>query len=341
MNIEQRKKDHVRLSASGEAAYVKTAGFERYDFNHNALPEVDFNEIDTFVNFLGYKADFPLFISSMTGGYVEAGKVNQIIAGFCQEEQIPFGVGSQRIMLEQPETSKSFSIVRKEAPDACIASNIGGCQLIGGLNTSQLKLLTDTIEANAIIVHLNVLQELMQSEGDRQFRGILQGITDLISNTDLPVIVKETGAGIDGRIARQLIDCGVSVIDVSGSGGTSWSKIENQRRNLHGSAFDEWGIPTVDCILSAREKGVPKEGLIASGGVRTVSEMGKALCLGAGFTAMAQPVIRQINEGGRDALQSWYETLKHEFKVMLCLLGCRSVSELGESHLRNVDYFSK
>lgn len=341
MNIEQRKKDHVRLSASGEAAYVKTAGFERFDFNHSALPEVDFNEIETSVDFLGYEAGFPLFISSMTGGYVEAGKVNQIIAGFCQDKRIPFGVGSQRIMLDQPETAESFSIVRREAPDAFIASNIGGCQIIGGLSASQLKLLTDTIEANAIIVHLNVLQELMQPEGDRQFRGILEGITDLINRTDLPVIVKETGAGISGQTARQLMDCGVSVIDVSGSGGTSWSKIENQRRSLHGSAFDEWGIPTVDCILQAREKGVPKEQLIASGGVRSVTEMGKALCLGAGFTAMAQPVIRQINEGGRDALEMWYETLAHEFKIILCLLGCRKVSELSEDHIRKVDYFSK
>lgn len=336
MSIGQRKKDHVSLSASGQAAYMKTAGFERFDFIHNALPEIDLDQVDPTVEFLGYTADAPLFISSMTGGYTEAGQVNRIIAAFCQTYKLPFGVGSQRIMLEEPESASSFTVVREEAPDAFIAANIGGCQLEQALLKGQIYHLIESIEANAVIVHLNVLQELMQTEGDRGFRGIRNAINELVQQTDLPVIVKETGAGINGNIARKLIDSGVSVVDVSGSGGTSWSKIENRRRQLENHPFDEWGNPTVDCITEARQAGLTKGQIIASGGVRSAVEIGKALCLGAGFTAMAQPVIREINNGGYDALETWYKELRHQITIMMCLLGCTRVNELSESHLRTL-----
>ncbi len=335
MTIGQRKKDHVSLSVSGEASYSKPVGFERFDFIHNALPEINLDEIDPSAEFLGYRADVPLFISSMTGGYTEAGQVNRIIASFCQEHQIPFGVGSQRIMLEQPETTSSFSVVREKAPDAFIAANIGGCQLQEAIQRDQVNVLIDAIQANAIIVHLNVLQELMQPEGDRNFKGILQAIAALINRTELPVIVKETGAGVNGEAARKLIDAGVSVVDVAGSGGTSWAKIENRRRHLEYHPFDEWGNSTVNCIIEANQAGLAKNQIVASGGVRTAVEMGKALCLGAGFTAMAQPVIERIHHGGYEALETWYKELKHQFTVMMCLLGCRRVDDLNEGLLRN------
>ena len=335
-NIEQRKKDHIEYSVSGQAAYHKTAGFERYDFIHNALPETDFDEISTEAEILGYQAGFPLFISSMTGGYTEAGQVNRIIAGFCQQYRIPFGVGSQRIMLENPEAAESFSVVRKEAPNAFIASNIGGCQLIGDISGKTIKLLVDSIDADAVIVHLNPLQELMQPEGDRNFKGVLHGIEHLVKQTQLPVIVKETGAGINGNTARKLLDCGVRVIDVSGAGGTSWSKIENFRRGVSGNALDEWGLPTVDCLLDLKDQKIPREQIIASGGIKSASDISKALCLGAGIAAMAQPVIQMIDEGGHESLEAWYKQLDHQFKVMMCLLGCRHIDELGPHHLRKV-----
>ncbi len=336
MNIEQRKKDHIALSVSGEAAYKKTAGFERFDFIHNALPEINLDEVDTSAELLGYKASLPLFVSSMTGGYSEAGQVNRIIAAFCRKHRIPFGVGSQRIMLEQPETTESFSIVRKEAPDGFISANIGGGQLANGFTEKQARKLIDSIEADAAIVHLNVLQELMQGEGDRNFKGILQGIEDLVRVSGVPVIVKETGGGINGDNARKLINAGVSVVDVSGAGGTSWSKIENHRRNQPDHPFNEWGNPTVDCILEARNAGLSPDQLMASGGMRSVLDAGKALCLGAGFTAMAQPVIRQINKGGEEGLEAWYQEYKQQFATLLCLLGCRRVEDLSERHLREV-----
>ncbi|MDZ7693426.1 MAG: alpha-hydroxy-acid oxidizing protein [Balneolaceae bacterium] len=178
MTIQERKKDHMDLTVSGEMAYDRSAGYEQFDFKHNALPEVNFDEVSTEASLLGRTFDFPLFISSMTGGYTEGGAVNATIAEFCEANNLPFGVGSQRAMLENPKEIESFSIVRDKAPSAFIASNIGGAQLIGGLSSTNLDLLIDSIKADAVIVHLNPLQELMQPEGDRNFKGIEEGIVN-------------------------------------------------------------------------------------------------------------------------------------------------------------------
>lgn len=336
MDIEERKKDHVRLSASGSANYEKTAGFERFDFVHNALPEIDFSEIDTSATLLGRRFSFPLFISSMTGGTTETGVINEILAEFCEEFDLPMGVGSQRIMLENPSLSGSFAVVRERAPHIFLASNIGGCQLIGGLPSASLKLLIETIRADAVIVHLNPLQELMQTEGDRSFKGILIGIEQLVKDSDLPVIVKETGAGISAGVAAQLIDAGVKVIDVAGAGGTSWAKVENSRKEASGAsgAFNDWGIPTTDCLLQLNGgNNRERYELIASGGIRSSFDILKALCLGADFAAAAQPIVRTIIQNGRDGLQELYEDWLLQFKTGLCLLGSKDTSGLNVSHL--------
>src|SRR5699024_3289314 len=229
--------------------YRQSTGFERYQFIHNALPEVNFNQLNTEASFLGRNFSFPLFISSMTGGYSQAGQVNGVIADFCEAYNLPFGVGSQRVMLENEEEISSFSVVRKKAPSAFIASNIGGAQLIGGLSKKNIKSLIESIEADAIIVHLNPLQELMQQEGDRNFKGIEAGINQLISDVSLPIIVKETGAGISQQVGKRLLEAGVSVIDISGAGGTSWAKVENKRKEADPeNAFDNWGNPTLKCL---------------------------------------------------------------------------------------------
>lgn len=336
MSIKQRKKDHVNLTASGDMAYTQSAGFEDFRFRHNALPEVDKSEISTEADLLGQTFSFPLFISSMTGGYTDAGAVNSIIAEFCESENLPFGVGSQRIMLQEPETLSTFSVVREKAPTAFIAANIGGAQLIGGLSEKGVNLLIESIRADAIIVHLNPLQELMQPEGDRSFKGIENGIGQLVINSPVPVIVKETGAGISGEVAQRLLDLGVSVIDTAGAGGTSWAKVENERpsNSTPDELFNDWGIPTVQCIKEiTRLKKTAQFDLIASGGVRSSLDLAKALCLGADFGAAAQPVIKAIFNEGREGLEKWYAEWKRQLTVVMILLGCSEITELSKHHL--------
>jgi len=334
MSIQKRKKDHVELTVNDSTQYGSSAGFERYRFKHNALPEVDFDEVDISISFLGRTFSFPLFISSMTGGYSEAGSVNAIIAEFCEHHNLPFGVGSQRAMLENPSETETFAIVRKHAPSAFICSNIGGAQLIGGLDKEKTDLLINSIQADAVIVHLNPLQELMQPEGDRNFKGILKGIEHLVQNVGLPVIVKETGAGISADAAKHLLDVGGQVIDVSGSGGTSWSKVENQRSATPKIIFDEWGIPTVECLEQVvRLKKKYDLSVIASGGIRNALDIGKSLCLGADMTAIAQPVIKTINEGGLPALEDYFSSMKKNLKILMALLGKKSLKELSRSDL--------
>lgn len=337
MSIKQRKKDHVELTTSGKVDYLQTTGFEHYRFRHNALPEVNMEEVSTKASLLGRTFSFPLFISSMTGGYTDAGAVNAIIAQFCEQYQLPFGVGSQRIMLEDEEAIDSFSVVRKRAPNAFIAANIGGAQLVGGLAADKIRLLIESIAADAIIVHLNPLQELIQPEGDRNFKGIRSGIADLVQHSEVPVIVKETGAGISGNVARQLLDVGVQVIDIAGAGGTSWSKVENKRENNTQSQdnFNDWGIPTVECL---RQVNTLKEEynfeIIASGGIRSSHDIAKSLCLGSQFTAAAQPVIKAVVNNGLDGLVNLYQKWQHQLKIILALLSCEQLNDLDAHHLK-------
>jgi isopentenyl-diphosphate delta-isomerase len=337
MSIKQRKKDHVELTTSGQVDYQQATGFEQYQFLHNALPEVNMDEISTEASLLGRTFSFPLFISSMTGGYTDAGAVNAIIAEFCEQYRLPFGVGSQRIMLENEEAVASFSVVRERAPNAFIAANIGGAQLIDGLSKKEVRLLIDAIAADAIIVHLNPLQELIQPEGDRSFKGIEEGIAHLVEESSVPVIVKETGAGISGAVAQRLLNIGVEVIDIAGAGGTSWSKVENERQSNANpqQMFNDWGIPTAECLrqVSALKQDYDFE-IIASGGIRSSHDIGKALCLGSQFTAAAQPVIKAVVDNGLEGLEMLYSRWQHQLKMILLLLGCEQLSDLHTGHLK-------
>lgn len=337
MSIKDRKKDHVELTASGEVDYTTSTGFEDYRFIHNALPEVNANEVSTKAELLGRTFSFPLFISSMTGGYVDAGAVNAIIAEFCEAYNLPFGVGSQRIMLEDPDTVSSFSVVRDKAPNAFIAANIGGAQLAGGLSPKALRSLVNAIQADAVIVHLNPLQELMQPEGDRNFQGIEQGIRQLCQDTDLPVIVKETGAGISAEVARRLLEIGVKVIDVAGAGGTSWSKVENERPSNQkpDHSFDDWGLATVECVRQVNElQNSYNFELIASGGIRSSHDIAKSLCLGAHFAAAAQPVIKAVVNDGFEGLEELFVQWRKQLLTILTLLGCEQPADLNAKHLK-------
>ncbi|MEX2573869.1 MAG: type 2 isopentenyl-diphosphate Delta-isomerase [Balneolaceae bacterium] len=346
MSIKKRKTDHIELCTEEDVFYRKSTGFERYDFIHNALPEVNPEQVSTRASLLGREFYFPLFISSMTGGHPEAESINSMIARFCQKVNLPFGVGSQRVMLENPAEIKSFSVVRKNAPDAFIAANIGGSQITGGLTAEKLARMVDSIRADAVIVHLNPLQELVQPEGDHHFEGIEEGIAGLVKSTGLPVIVKETGAGISRDAAMRLLEKGVKVIDTSGAGGTSWSRVENLRikgstgneeRETEYDPFEDWGIPTSVCIEDIQKLRTSYAfELIASGGMRTSFDMAKALALGADFTAVAQPVIMALKSGGIKELETMVETWRRQLQTILVLLGCQVPGDLDSTHLRKV-----
>lgn len=337
MTIQNRKKEHVELSLNKNVSYEKSSGFDRYRFHHNALPEVNTEEVDLSGTLLGQLFTFPLFVSSMTGGYSDAGAVNAQLASFCERRGLPMGVGSQRAMLENSDEIDSFAVVREHAPNAFIAANIGGAQLIGGIGPQHAARLIDSIRADALIIHLNPLQELMQPEGDRNFKGIREGISSIMSEVNCPVIVKETGAGISAEVARELLQLGVSVIDLAGAGGTSWAKVENLREQtmnpLH--QFDNWGIPTVDCLLEVEQlRSEFSFEMIASGGIRSPFDIAKAIALGADFTATAQPLIKALFDHGEKGLDILLDNWINESRIILTLLGCENFNDLNPSHLR-------
>lgn len=338
MSIQERKKDHVDLCVNDDVGYEMPTGFDRYYLRHNALPEINLDDVSVEGPLLGRSFSFPLMISSMTGGYSDAGRINAQIARFCESENLPFGVGSQRALLDYPEEMESFSVVRDEAPNAFIAANIGGAQVAGGLPEEKVSVLIDSIKADAIIVHLNPLQELVQPEGDRNFAGIEEGIAKLVIQSPVPVIVKETGAGISGEVARRLLAIGVSVIDVAGAGGTSWSKVENKRKENSESTelFNEWGIPTLTCVQEVADlHGQFRFELIASGGIRGAEDIVKAHCLGADFTASARPVIQALMSGGEEELHRLVGLWKEQTAIILTLLGRRTLQECAPKDLGN------
>lgn len=366
--IGDRKRDHVEITLREDVAYTASSGFDRYRLRHNALPELDWESVSCSHHFLGRDVSFPLFISSMTGGYAEGNRLNELIAEFCQHNALPFGVGSQRVMLEDTRQQTAFSELRRIAPDAFICGNIGGVQLIGADTRDLGRRLIDPIRADALIVHLNPLQEMLQPEGDRNFQGVLKGIANLVKDIGVPVIVKETGAGIDGPTALRLLEAGVAAIDVAGAGGTSWAKVELMRypsskisglnradheagrekgheagSGASGHAMDapytptllaEWGIATADCLREVSPHTTSHgAGLIASGGIREVRDMLIAMCLGADLSAMAQPVLTLLMQSGLEGLQTRFEHWCNEFRTALLLLGCPTPAHLCQEHL--------
>jgi len=337
LSTSDRKKDHVEITSSGAADYITTTGFEGFDFIHHALPEVNLEEIDLSTTFLGRVFPTPLFISSMTGGYADGTHINHLIARFCQSYDIPFGVGSMRAMLEDEKHIPTYAVVREVAPDAFIAGNIGGAQLINRWSEQWLDRMITSIRADAMIIHLNPLQELMQPEGDRHFKGIKEGIRRFVAECPVPVMVKETGAGISVTVAKMLVEeCCVGIIDIAGAGGTSWSKVENLRTHSVSDAryFDEWGIPTAECLLGFQQHPIPGLTLISSGGIRSAHDILKSLCMGARLVGLAGEIIKIIQQKGSEGLDAWYHELIRHLKISSCLLGVSSINSLGMHHLR-------
>ncbi len=293
--IGGRKDDHIRINLEENVSFLNvTTGFERYRFVHQALPELDLEAVRTDITFLGKQLAFPLFIASMTGGSPSAGRINRILADAAQAAGIGMALGSIRAALELPQLAWTFQ-VRERAPDCLLFVNLGAVQLNYGYGIDECRRALDLSGADALILHLNPLQEALQAEGNTRFSGLLRRIEAICKALDAPVMVKEVGHGLSAQAIRQLVDAGVAALDVAGAGGTSWSQVEFHRsptpqQQEIASVFRDWGIPTAEALQQARNA-TPALPLVASGGVRNGLDIAKALALGADVTSMAGALL--------------------------------------------------
>ncbi|MCL5267626.1 MAG: type 2 isopentenyl-diphosphate Delta-isomerase [Bacteroidetes bacterium] len=337
----KRKSSHVDIVLKEKVDYIKSTGFEKYEFVHNALPEIDYAEIDPSVELFSHKFTAPIIVSSMTGGFKRAGYINAALAEFCNEKKVGMGVGSQRQALSNDGYLETFKVVRRVARDIFVMGNIGAAQVVNGFAMDNVRRIVDMVEADALAVHLNALQEMIQPEGDRNFRGVVAGISQLVKAIKIPVIVKETGAGIGADAARKLIEAGVSVIDVSGAGGTSWAAIETLRHEEEGRRvgrkFWNWGIPTAEALVQVNAVPMRKKiKLISSGGIRDGIDVAKSIALGADLCAAAQPFLKALNEDGVNGLVKEFDAWMEELKGAMFLTGSKNLRQLRKAKLEKV-----
>jgi isopentenyl-diphosphate delta-isomerase len=329
-NVSNRKDDHLRINLEKDVQSGFTTGLEDYVLEHCALPEINLKDVDTTCKFLGHALQFPMIISSMTGGNSEGGKINQHLAEAAQDQGVALGLGSQRAMLEQTELVSTFS-VRSFAKSIPIFGNIGAVQFNYGLTVDDCLRLVDSIKADGLIVHLNPLQEALQPEGETQFAGLARKIETLCKKAEFPVIVKEVGWGISGKTARKLIDAGVSALDVAGAGGTSWSQVEANRIEEEGAQriafeFKKWGITTSDSILHVRtvNRKIP---LIASGGIRNGIEVAKCIALGADICGVAGRILKAATKSTKAVIDDLAE-IKQEMRIAMFATSSLQISDL-------------
>ncbi|HEX2614475.1 MAG TPA: type 2 isopentenyl-diphosphate Delta-isomerase, partial [Nitrososphaera sp.] len=325
--IKQRKKDGIEIPLHKNVQAKTTSTYLEYvKLVHNALPEIDYDDIDTSTKFLGHKFSAPIIIDSMTGGTDEATVINGRLGELAEKYGLGMGLGSQRAGLKSEELAATYSVARKNAPNAFLIANIGGAQLAKGLTIDEARKIVKMIRANALVVHLNPLQELVQPEGEPRYRGVLAKISELAKSMDVPVIVKEVGAGISREVAIKLEMAGVSAINVAGAGGTSWAGVEKLRAEAMkddikthlGEMFWDWGIPTAASLIEVRK--AVKLPVIASGGLRNGLEVGKCVALGASMAAMAYPFLRAAAMS-RENLFAFADTLLAELKSTMFLVG--------------------
>ncbi len=331
--VEQRKRAHLELCEKAEVEHPgKTTLLEEIDFVHNALPELALEEITLTAEFLGKTLAAPFLITGMTGGAPEAYAINRDLASIAEQRRIAFGLGSQRAMHRNRDLAWTYQ-VRKFAPSTVILANIGITQA-AQTPSSALRELVEAVGADALCVHLNPAQELIQPEGDRDFRHGYATIQRLVSELGVPVIVKETGCGISPTIARRLYDLGARYIDISGAGGTSWVRIEGLRNAGEaatlGAQFASWGIPTAAALLALRGTSIPR---IASGGLRNGLDAAKALALGAELCGMALPVLKAYSAGGVAEADAFLSQCESALRTALLLTGSASLEELRKQPL--------
>jgi isopentenyl-diphosphate delta-isomerase len=332
--IGERKADHIEVCLKEDVQSRRaTTGFEDVHLVHKALPEIEREKIDISTTVFGYRFSAPLLVGAMTGGTEKAAKINAAIAEAVEELHLGMGVGSQRIAIDNPKTERSFSIVREKAPTAFILANIGAPQFVGKYGVKEAKKAVEMVKANALAVHLNALQEAVQPEGDTNYSNLLQKICKLAKELDVPVVIKETGAGISAEDAAMLAATGVAGIDVAGAGGTSWAAVEYYRAKARqddssqrlGEAFWDWGIPTAASLVeTVKSVNLP---VIASGGIRNGVDATKALALGASLASAAYPFLKPATTGSEEVKKA-LSYLVGEVRNAMFLVGANSVQKL-------------
>lgn len=338
--IVQRKEDHIDLvlaqrAVTGISEDTSTRGpsscFDRIRLEHSAMPELDLKDIDLSAEFLGHQLSLPCLISSMTGGPSRAEAINAHLAEAAQELNIAMGVGSQRVALETGADAGLAKSIRRRAPDIALFANLGAVQLTGSIGITGAQKAVEMLEANALILHFNPLQELLQPGGDTDWSGIADKIEQLAGRLDVPIIAKEVGFGIGPKVARQLRDLGVAAIDVAGRGGTDFAAVELARNGdpvmqAMGSAFAGWGIDTVTCLQQLGAQALDCQ-IIASGGIRNGVDAAKAIALGATLVAQAGPVLRAALHS-TDAVLDHFATLTATIRAACMLTGSPSLADL-------------
>jgi isopentenyl-diphosphate delta-isomerase len=334
-----RKAEHLRINIERDvAAKGVVSGFDAFSFEHRALPEIDFDEVDPACEVFGRRLAAPLLVSCMTGGTPAARAINATLAAVAQRRRLAMGLGSGRALIESPDSLATFD-VRASAPDVLLFANLGAVQLNKGYSVAQCRRLVESLDADALVLHLNPLQEALQPEGDTCFRGLLRRIGDLCAEAEFPIVVKEVGWGIAAGDVRRLFDAGVAAVDLAGAGGTSWSEVERHRisepwRVRVAAAFAGWGIPTARCLIEARRV-APSEMLFASGGIRTGLDVGKAVALGADLAGIAGPFLRAADRG-LDETDSLAHELIETLRITMFCVGARTLMELRGAPLRQV-----
>ena len=327
--INQRKIDHIKIVREKDVEPVKNV-FDKYQLPYSALPELDLKTIDTSTNFLNCKISMPLMVSSMTGGPELAGNINRNLAIACQEAKIPLALGSMRIILKYPETLKSFQ-VKELAKGIPIIGNIGLVQLNYGIGIDDINKLIEQTKIDAIFFHVNHLQEAIQPEGDVNFSGLLDKLAEVIDKVQIPILVKEVGAGIDAVTAQKLYDIGVKYIDVAGLGGTSWTSVEGYRRQDElGFVFQNVGITTDKALIDCSK--INGLQLIAGGGMRNGIDIVKSIMLGASLAGMAKPLLEPALESP-EACIAYFEKIKHQISIALFAIGAKDINNLKEKAL--------
>jgi isopentenyl-diphosphate Delta-isomerase len=336
-SIDQRKADHIRINLGEDVQSGIKTGLDDFRFIHEALPELNLDSVDATLNLFGKKLNAPVLISSMVGGVKESRMINAHLAEAAQGIGVAMGVGSQRAALENPDLVESFSIVRKTAPDILLFANLGAIQLNNGYDITDCQRAVDMIEADALCLHLNPLQEAVQPGGETNYAGLARMIEKVCRRIQVPVVVKEVGWGISKRTAMLLTDCGVAAIDIAGAGGTSWSQVEMHRasndydRQL-GASFIDWGIPTSES-LQIVSKALPLFPIFASGGLKNGIDIAKCISLGAVLGGMAGPFLRAAVISTEKTI-SILRIIKRQIEVTMFVCGAGTLLELRNGKIK-------
>lgn len=336
MSIERRKADHIRINLDEDVGFDRlTVGFEQYRFIHQALPELDLKSVSLATRLFHKSLQAPVLISSMTGGTEQARQINLNLAQAAQHYGVAMGLGSQRAGIQHPEVAETFK-VRSVAPDILLFANLGAVQFNYGYDVEHCIEAVQMIEADALILHLNPLQEAVQPEGDVNFNGLAKKIEAVCRRLPVPVIAKEVGWGISEQAARMLADAGVAAIDVAGSGGTSWSQVELFRApdDLHrrvAAAFRDWGIPTAESVQMVK-RAAPDLPVIASGGLRSGIDIAKAIALGATLGGMAGPFLKAATVSSEAVMDTLEETIR-VLRIAMFSAGAGDIETLQKTPL--------